>query len=160
MAPMRWFILALGLALLGAHPARAQFYDLDGTYRCVTTPNDACAKTEADAPPPAKPDAKEQQQGPSFADAIEHVKKRNPTEADMRVIAARVDAKDARAVEVMAWCKLNGIGAKADALGAFWLYHEAAQLGVANAAKNETAIFERRLTSAERQEVLEKVSAQ
>ena len=77
----------------------------------------------------------------------------------MRLLAARVEAKDARAVEVMAWCKLNGIGTKPDALEAYWLYREAAQLGVANAKRNETAIFERRLSSAERQEVLMKESA-
>jgi TPR repeat protein len=159
MAAMRPFILAAGLVALAAHPARAQFYDLDGTYRCVTTPDDSCAKSESDAPAPALPLAREQDDAPSFAEAIEHVKKRAPSEADMRVLAARAEAKDARAVEVMAWCKLNGIGTKANALDAFWLYHEAEQLGVANAKRNETAIFERRLTSAQRQEVLTKESA-
>jgi hypothetical protein len=138
MPAMRWPILAVGLIALAGDPARAQFYDLDGTYHCVTTPDDACAKSESDAAQPALPLAKEQPEAPTFAEAIEHVKKRAPTEADMRLLAARADAKDARAVEVMAWCKLNGIGTKPSALDAFWLYHEAAGLGVANAKRDMT----------------------
>ena len=160
MAAMRTLILAALLAVLAASPARAQFYDLDGTYRCVTAPDPACAKTEEAEPAPALPAAKQTaKEAPSFAETVEHVKKRAPTEADMRFLAARVDAKDPRAVEIMAWCKLNGIGTMPDALAAYWLYREAAGLGVANAKKNETAIFERRLSSAERQEVLTKESA-
>lgn len=162
MASMRTFILAAWLAALAAYPACAQFYDLDGTYRCVTSPDDSCAKAEEAPPAPASalPAAKEKaKDAPSFAETIEHVKKRAPTEADMRLLAARVEAKDPRAVEVMAWCKLNGIGTTPDPLGAYWLYREAAGLGVANAKRNETAIFERRLTSAERQEVLTKENA-
>ncbi len=159
MAAMRSLILAAGFVALAAYPARAQFYDLDGTYHCVTAPDDACAKTESDTPAQALPLAKEEPEAPTFAEAIEHVKKRRPSDADMRLLAARADAKDARAVEVMAWCKLNGIGTKANAVDAFWLYHEASELGVATARRNETAIFERRLTSAERQEVLTKESA-
>ncbi len=159
MPAMRWPILAAGLVALAGGPARAQFYDLDGTYHCVTTPDDSCTKSESDSTQPALPLAKEEPEAPTFAEAIEHVKKRAPTEADMHLLAARADAKDARAVEVMAWCKLNGIGTKPNALDAFWLYHEAAELGVATAKRNETAIFEHRLTSAERQEVLTKVNA-
>ncbi|HUK59388.1 MAG TPA: hypothetical protein VLV50_09175 [Stellaceae bacterium] len=156
---MRRLILAAGLATLAAFPARAQFYDLDGAYHCVTSPDDACTKAETDAPAPSLPLAQEQTDAPSFGEAIERVKKRKPTDADMHLLAARADAKDPRAVEVMAWCKLNGIGTKPNALDAFWLYHEAAGLGVATAKRNEIAIFEHRLTSAERQEVLTKESA-
>ena len=159
MATMRSLLLAAWLGVFAAVPARAQFYDLDGTYHCVTAPDQACAKTETQNPAPSQPLAQDQPQAPSFDEVIEHVKKRAPTEADMRVLAARVAAKDGRAVEVMAWCKLNGIGTKANALDAYWLYRQAEQLGVPNAKGNETAIYERLLTSAERQEILTKDSA-
>jgi TPR repeat protein len=157
---MRRLALVAVLAAFAAFPARAQFYDLDGAYHCVTAPDQACAKAEADTPDTAqqKPKGKEAEE-PALFQAIEHVKKRDPTEADMRLLETRAEAKDPRAVEVLAWCKLNGIGTKADAVGAFWLYHDAAQLGVRNAQRNETAIFERRLTSAERQQVLVQESA-
>ena len=36
-------LLILGVAALGM-PARAQFYDLDGAYRCLKAPDAACEK--------------------------------------------------------------------------------------------------------------------
>jgi TPR repeat protein len=154
-------MLAAAFAALAAIPARAQFYDLDGEYHCVTAPDQACAKAETDTPDTTQPKPKAKvAEEPALFQAIEHVKKHDPTEADMRLLETRAEAKDPRAVEVLAWCKLNGIGTKEDAVGAFWLYHDAAQLGVPNAKRNETAIFERRLTSAERQQVLVQKSAQ
>ena len=49
----RWFLLAL-LALLPS-TALAQFYDLDGAYHCLTTPDTACEKDLRDQPRPAPP---------------------------------------------------------------------------------------------------------
>ena len=152
-------LLALALAAALAPPAaRAQFYDLDGTYRCVTAPDQACDKGEA-----GRGAVPQQFQNtpapPSLTDAIERVKRRTATPADIALLESRADAKNPRAIEVLAWCKLNGIGMKPDALAAFWLYSDAAGLGVPNARKNQIAIYETKLTSAERQQVLLKEDA-
>ena len=37
-------LLAAGLILVLPAPVRAQFYDLDGAYRCLTVPDSACAQ--------------------------------------------------------------------------------------------------------------------
>jgi TPR repeat protein len=153
----------LALALVVAAPAaQAQFYDLDGAYHCVTAPDQACGAGETAHPAPTQQqqaDKKPPPPPPSLAEAIDRVKRRAATEADIALLDERAEAKDPRAIEVLAWCKLNGIGMKPDALAAFWLYHDAAALGVANAGKNEIAIYEDRLSSAERQEVLVKENA-
>lgn len=146
----------VGLCLLSGG-ARAQFYDLDGAYHCVTTPDAACGERLGNRPPPPPP-PKETLDGPSaaasLADAIVRLKKGAATGADIRLIEARAGAKDPHAVEALAWCRLNGIGMVPDAVGAYWLYREAADLGVANARKNQIAIYETRLSSAERHQVL------
>ena len=147
---------ALLLALLGPAPCRAQFYDLDGAYRCFTAPDAGCAEHQRDQPPePATKTLPE----PSLDEAIAHVRQRAATPEDMRALETRAAARDPRAVEVLAWCRLNGIGAPADALAAYWLYREAAELGVANARKNQIAIYESRLAPEQRQQVLLKENA-
>ncbi|HUB95099.1 MAG TPA: hypothetical protein VL993_04230 [Stellaceae bacterium] len=157
---MRWLFVILLAALL-PRAAHAQFYDLDGAYRCVTAPDAACAAAEATPPPQPQPTAKEKEAAatPSLPDVIDRVKKGTPQPADIRLLQQRAEAKDPRATEVLAWCNLNGIGVKSDPLQAFYLYRDAAALGVPNARKNEIAIYERRLSSAERQDVLLKQDA-
>jgi TPR repeat protein len=156
---MRWVLALAVVAALVPPAARAQFYDLDGAYRCVTAADQACGKDDAGRAAAAQQAEKKSDAAPVLADAIERVKRRAATEGDIALIERRAAAKDPRAVEVLAWCKLNGIGMKPDALAAFWLYREAAGLGVANAGRNQLAIFETRLTSAERQQVLMKENA-
>ena len=159
LALMRWLLVLAVAASLAQEAARAQFYDLDGAYGCVTAPDQACDKSDAGRGAAPQPAEKKSEAAPSVGDAIERVKRRAATERDIALIEQHAAAKDPRAVEVLAWCTLNGIGMKPDALAAFWLYREAAGLGVANAAKNQVAIFETRLTSAERQQVLLKENA-
>jgi hypothetical protein len=149
----------LTLAVLAPAAAQAQFYDMDGAYRCVTKPDAACTKGLGDAPPPAPTqptgkDAKEAADAPALAGAITRVKEGAPTADDIHLLEARAAAKDAHAIEVLAWCKLNGIGTPGDAVGAYWLYRDAAGLGVTKARENQIAIFETRLTSDQRQQVL------
>ena len=137
--------------------ARAQFFDLDGVYRCVTAPDPACAAPPAGrpaAPAPVAKDAAGAQAAAGMGDAIARVKQGAASADDIRLIEARAAAKDPRAVEVLAWCKLNGIGMAADAVGAYWLYREAAGLGIANARANQIAIYETRLSSEQRHQVL------
>ncbi len=155
---MRWLLALVVAAAVAPPAARAQFYDLDGAYRCVAAPDQACAKGEASGGG-ASQQAEKKQAVPSLADVIERVKRRAATAGDIAVLEQHADAKDPRAIEVLAWCKLNGIGMKPDALAAFWLYSDAAGLGVPNARKNQIAIYETKLTSAERQQVLLKEDA-
>lgn len=137
------------LALLPPSTASAQFYDLDGAYHCLTTEDAACEKELRDQPRPAAPST-----APTLDQIIAKVRAKQLGPRDTALLEKSAAAHDPRAVEVLAWCKLNGIGMPADALGAFWLYGQAAELGVANARQNQIAIYESRLTSDQRQQVL------
>ncbi len=139
------------LALWAATVAHAQFYDLDGAYRCITAPDAACEKELRDRPPPPPPPPPA---GPSLDEAIAKVRDKTAGPAQIALLERHAAAKEPRAIEVLAWCRLNGIGGAPDALAAYWLYREAATLGVANARRNQIAIYETRLTPEERQAVL------
>jgi TPR repeat protein len=149
MRHARWFLSA-ALVLLLPSAALAQFYDLDGAYRCLTTPDAACEKDLRDQPRPAPPSPG----GPTLEQVIAKVRADSLGPREIDFLEKRAAANDPRAVEVLAWCKLNGIGMPADPLAAFWLYRTAAGLGVANARQNQIAIYENRLTPDQRQQVL------
>lgn len=154
MTRMMGVLAILGVALLGT-PASAQFYDLDGAYRCLKTPDPACEKDLKDLPPPAEPPAPPSKPNePSFPQVVAHVRDGSAGPSDIEVLARLAEANDARAVEVLAWCKLNGLGGGRDPLAAYWLYRQAAGLNVPHARDNQIAIFERQLTSEQRQQVL------
>lgn len=136
-------------------PARAQFYDLDGSYHCLTKGSAACAG-EGDVPPPAPPPPPPYT-GPTMESVIADIRAQRVSEADMRLLESHAEKKEPRAVEALAWCKLNGLGGTADPLAAYFLYGEAAQLGVPNAQANQVAIFESRLTQQQRQDLLMKL---
>lgn len=143
-------------AVFGASAAHAQFYDLDGAYRCLTVPDSACdergAATNPVPPPAPKPP-------PSLAEAIEDVRQGKVTPADMTILEAHAAVKEPHAVEVLAWCRLNGIGAPSDAVAAFRLYGTAAELGVPNARSNQLAIYQTRLSPEQRHQMLLEESA-
>ena len=147
-------LLILGVSVLGS-PASAQFYDLDGAYRCLKTPDPACEKDLKDLPAPAQslptsPNASE----PSFPQVIAHVRAGNAGTGDIDVLTRLAGTNDPRAVEVLAWCKLNGLGGARDPVAAYWLYRQAAGLNVPHARDNQIAVFEKQLTSEQRQQVL------
>jgi TPR repeat protein len=147
-------LLIVGVAALGS-PARAQFYDLDGAYRCLKTPDPACEKELQDRPPPiVPPPPPPKPNEPSFPQVLAHVRDGSEAQRDIDVLARLAEGSDPRAVEVLAWCKLNGIGGARDPLAAYWLYRQAAGLNVPHARDNQIAIFERQLTSEQRQQVL------
>jgi hypothetical protein len=149
-----WVLLVLGVAALG-QPASAQFYDLDGAYRCLKTPDPACEKNLKDQPnPPAPPPPPPKPSEPSLPQVLAHVRDKTATAGDIEVLARLAEANDPRAVEVLAWCRLNGIGGARDPVAAYWLYRQAAGLEVPHARENQVAIFERQLTPEQRQEVL------
>jgi hypothetical protein len=155
MGIMRHVLLALGLIVLPS-PALAQFYDLDGAYRCVTAPDEACEKNLEDQPRPTPPPA----EGPTMEKVIAKVRDRTAGPPEIDFLEKHAAANEPRAVEVLAWCKLNGVGTGADPVAAYWLYRQAAKLGVANARRNQIAVYESRLTPDERQQVLVQENAQ
>jgi TPR repeat protein len=147
-------VLAVPIVLAApmARIASAQFYDLDGAYRCLQTPDAACAEGLRERPQPASPPAGAAAKAPSLEQAIARVRAKTAGPAEVALLEKQAAANEPRAVEVLAWCKLNGIGTASDALAAYWLYRQAAALGVPNARRNQVAIFEHRLTSEERQQ--------
>src|SRR5579863_6092495 len=130
----RAFLVALGFAgLLAATgtPARAQFYNLDGAYHCVTRSDPACA-AEAKLPPPPLPPAPVHA-GPMIESVFAAIRAQKLSPADRQLLEAHAEDKEPRALEALAWCKLNGIGWPADPIAAYLLYGAAAVLGVPKA---------------------------
>jgi TPR repeat protein len=160
MAGMRHRLLWLlaAAALLPPSAARAQFYDLDGVYRCLTTPDAACEEglRERPEPPPPPPPPPV----PTLDQVIAKVRSGNAGERDIKVLEKHAAADEGRAVEVLAWCRLNGIGTARDAMAAYWLYRHAADLGIAHARSNQIAIYKTRLAPEQRQQVLMRENAQ
>jgi TPR repeat protein len=147
----RGVLVLIGLCLVPS-VARAQFYDLDGVYRCVTAPDTPACKVGGNPPPPPLPPAPPAP--PSVDQIIARISAQTVSADDMKLLAAKAAAKEPRAVEALAWCALNGIGMAADPVTAFVLYGQAGQLGIPTANANQAAIFESRLTPEQRQQVL------
>ena len=152
----RWaFLFSLGfagfLALTGT-PARAQFYDLDGTYHCVTRSDRACAAEAKLAPPPSP--ALPAPARPTVEGVFAAIRAHKLGPADRQLLEEHAQQQEPRSVEALAWCKLNGIGWPADPIAAYLLYGAAAALGVPKAGANQIAIFETRMTQQQRQDLL------
>jgi hypothetical protein len=148
-------LMLVCLAALAA-PARGQFYDLDGAYRCLEKPDPECEKNLRDRPPP--PPAAEQPppkpSEPEFAEVVAHVRAKATSAKDIEVLRRLAKTNDPRAVEVLAWCELNGLGTPRDPVAAYKLYRQAAELGVAHARDNQNSVFERQLSPEQRQAIL------
>jgi hypothetical protein len=153
-------LLAAGLVLVLTAPVRAQFYDLDGAYRCLTAPDPSCEQELRDQarPPPPLPAASND--APTMEKVVAKVRSKTLGPREIEFLEQHAAANEQRAVEVLAWCKLSGVGIPADAVAAYWLYRQAAKLGVAHARRNQTAVFETRLTPEERHQVLVQENAQ
>ena len=149
--------LLLTLAFLTAlvAPARAQFYDLDGAFRCLEKPDPECEKNLRDRPPPppaaAQPPPKPSE--PEFAEVVAHVRAKATSPTGIEVLRRLAKTSDPRAVEVLAWCELNGLGTPRDPVAAYKLC-QAAELGVAHARDNQNSVFERQLSPEQRQAIL------
>ena len=145
----------VAIGALASDRAQAQYYDLDGSYRCLTVPSAACKASEQPPPPLPPPPPPT----PSVAEAIGHIREQRVTADDIDALTKQTAAKEPRAVEALAWCKLNGMGMASDPVEAFFLYGEAADLGIPTARSNQIAIFETRLSPEQRQLVLMRVQA-
>ncbi|HTS90389.1 MAG TPA: hypothetical protein VMG55_00185 [Stellaceae bacterium] len=152
----RTALLLLAATMALATPVRAQFYDLDGAYRCLKTPDPECEKNlrNRPPPPPKEAEAPPKPSEPEFAEIVARVRAKTVGPKDIEALQHLAASNDPRAVEVLAWCELNGLGTARDALAAYRLYRQAAGLGVAHARDNQNAVFERQLSPEERQAVL------
>ena len=65
------------------------------------------------------------------------------------------ESGDARALEMLAWCALTGVGTPRDPVRAYFLYGDAAVAGAPKGRENQVTVYERTLTSNQRQQVLE-----
>jgi len=136
---------AVGL-FIAAAPAQAQFYDLDGAYRCLKSPDPDCEKGLTDRPANAAAGAAEQAGRTELLRHHRPCAGQDPGQKDIDQLARLSAGNDPRAVEVLAWCKLNGIGTARDALAASPALRPGGGACVAHARENQISVFERQLT--------------
>ncbi len=155
---LSFIAVVAGCFCLG-HSAAAQFYNLDGTYSCVTNPSPRCADRLKDGPPLTAPVAppipeSEKPPPPTVAGVVAKVRDNKVGPGDIAFLEGRAKAGDGAAVDLLAWCKLYGIGVTKDPVAAYWLYRQAAGLGLPKARDNQITIFEKHLNGEQRQQVL------
>jgi TPR repeat protein len=83
------------------------------------------------------------------------VQARRPSSNDLAWLAQAARNGNARAIELLAWCKLNAIGMARDPIEAYLLYGAAGNAALPNARDNQRLIYERDLSSDQRQQVLD-----
>jgi TPR repeat protein len=168
-----WLGAGLLLALvLPALPAEAQFYSLDGRFQCLDNPRAVCfdATSDAPRPAPAAPRPAPQRAAPAQQVAaiprppqapvdplqavIARFEARKPGPGDIALLRRRAHDGDKRAIELLAWANLKGIGVPADPMEAYLLYGFGASLGVPHAKRNQAVVYETMMTPEQRQEVL------
>ncbi|HUC64716.1 MAG TPA: hypothetical protein VMA53_04760 [Stellaceae bacterium] len=170
-----WLGAGLLLALvLRALPAEAQFYSLDGRFQCLDNPRAVCFDATSDAPQPAPAAPRPAEPAPRREAAAKQVaiakapgapvdplqavilrlEARKPGPGDIALLRERTHADDKRAIELLAWANLNGIGVAPDPMEAYLLYGFGASLGVPHAKRNQAVVYETMMTPEQRQEVL------
>jgi TPR repeat protein len=82
------------------------------------------------------------------------VQARRPSSNDLAWLAKAASDGNPRAIELLAWCKLNAIGMARDPIEAYLLYGAAGNAALPNARENQRLIYERDLNSDQRQQVL------
>jgi hypothetical protein len=173
----------LAALVLSPQRALADFYSVEGRFQCLEKAGAVCFDaavprpfllTDPPPPPPVAPPATVLTPPPAPAPkpaaalrpapidpvlAIAHrIEQEKPAAGDLASLRRAADAGDTRALELLAWCALNGIGMPRDAMAAYRLYGEAAKAGVPHAGENQRLVFERSLTSDEREALLERAA--
>jgi TPR repeat protein len=146
--------LALVLATLGAPPARAETAPLRWQYECLKTPDAVCYDATPSGSDPLPP-AQETKAPPDPLVAIAaRLQARKPSAADIAALQARARAGNARALELLAWAELVGVGVARDPVQAYFLYGKAAGAGAPTGHRDQAAIYQGILTPEERQQIL------
>lgn len=168
--------LALWAWCASAPPAQAQFYSLEGRFECLNDPKTVCFDATPDGPmarPSAsaartaaagaarKPQGEPVRVAPRVVQKVELIREiakrleaRHPAPDDTAALRRLAEAGDKRALELLAWCTHEGVGVRRDPLQSYLLYGIAADVGVADARRNQAVIYEYDLTSDQRQQVL------
>jgi TPR repeat protein len=173
------------LAGTAANPARADFFSLDGRFQCLERGESICGDAQALAQPyqaqppavsvaavpvapqePALPIATTAAAPSVTPSSVSHnldplpaiaarVRVRRPSSNDLAWLAQAANHGEARAIELLAWCKLNGIGMARDPVAAYLLYGAVVDAALPHARDNQALIYERDLDSDQRQQVLD-----
>src|SRR5262249_39567108 len=127
--------LALALCVGGASPALAQFYSLEGRFQCLNDPHAVCydaasAWPTTNPPAPVKgapseppkfqaakplPVATVTAAPPDPVLAVAQRLQHNATApGDIELLRGRARSGDTRAIELLAWSNLTGVGVSAD----------------------------------------------
>ncbi len=120
----------------------------------------ATASPAAAGPPaaPARKQAAKSSPPAAAADPLAAVAGRlqagKPTAADMAALQARAKQGHPRALELLAWAELVGVGVPRDPVQAYFHYGMAAAAGVPTGRRDQAAIFSGSLTNEERQQIL------
>jgi hypothetical protein len=77
-----------------------------------------------------------------------------PTAADMATLKARAQTGHARALELLGWAELVGVGVPRDPVQAYLHYGMAAAAGLPTGRRDQAAIFAGSLTNEQRQQIL------
>src|SRR5260221_8843077 len=152
--------LALALAALGAPSASAETSSLRWQLECLKTADAVCydaAPSGSDPLPPA------QETKAASADAVSRdplvaiaarLQARKPSAADIAALQVRAWAGNARALELLAWAELVGVGVARDPVQAYFLYGKAAAAGARTGRPDQAAIYRGILTPEQRQQII------
>jgi hypothetical protein len=179
---MQWAkAVLLALALLGACalPAYAEFYRLEGRFECLNDPAATCTDAASvwPVPQPARPATPDRTpsatppaqaaptpplglmpQPAAAADPVGDISARveagKATPGDILVLRRAASGGERRALELLAWCNVKGLGTRRDPIQAYLLYGAAASVGISNARQNQAAVYEKELTPEQRQQAL------
>jgi TPR repeat protein len=173
--------IILAPLVLVARPAHADFYALDGPFECLNqakavcydaTPSRAAAQPQrrtdasggapdaaasASLSPSAATQTASEHRGTTLDPIIEiatRIKEKRPAADDLTALHRAAAAGDPRAIELLAWCALRGIGTERNPVAAYFFYGEAAAAAVPHARENQAAIYSQSLTPEERQRIL------
>jgi hypothetical protein len=176
--------LAGMLALAAVRPAQADSAQLHWEYQCLRDPDAVCfdstpsgvdplapkpmpaaapaeeaAPAKSAAAPPAlgKPAAKPASiAAPTdmMGTIASHLRAGKPTSGDMATLQARARQGHVRALELLGWAELFGIGIPRDPVQAYFHYGMAAAAGLPTGRRDQAAIFTNDLTNEERQQIL------
>jgi hypothetical protein len=118
----------------------------------------AAAPRPAATPPSAKAAAAKPAPPAAMADVLGTIAGRlrvgKPTPGDIKTLQARARQGNARALELLAWSELVGVGVPRDPVQAYFHYGMAAAAGLPTGHRDQAAIFTYDLTSEERQQIL------
>jgi TPR repeat protein len=146
----------------GPDPSAAETVAEPPGQKAAPAPTSATAAVRP-APPERKPAASARAAGSAspaaaapdpFRAIAARLEARKPSAADLAVLQARAKAGNARALELLAWAELMGVGVARDPVQAYFLYGKAAAAGAPTGRRDQAAVYEGTLTPEERQQIL------